>query len=75
MLTTMIALAISHPSLPVSIQHLQSPLDHVDVAAAVGQCFQHRLLIHRSGLGNADGSDTRSETFRHVEHIDPIAGL
>jgi hypothetical protein len=45
------------------------------VAAAVGQCFQHRLLIHRSGLGNADGSDTRSETFRHVEHIDPIAGL
>jgi hypothetical protein len=56
------------------IQHLQPALKHVDVAAAVGQCFQHRLLIYRSGLGNADGSNTRSETFRHIEHIDPVCG-
>src|SRR6185503_14622832 len=37
------------------VQHLQSALDYVDVAAAMGQRVEHRLLIHRFGLGHADG--------------------
>src|SRR4029079_606229 len=37
------------------IQHLQSALDYVDVPTAMRQSVEHRLLIHRFGLGHADG--------------------
>jgi hypothetical protein len=47
MLTTIIAFAISPSVLATFTKHLQSALNHVDVAAAVRQRLHHRLTIHR----------------------------